>query len=430
MKEDFLHYVWRYKKFNLLNLQSTSGELITIISTGHYIQQAGPDFFDARMIIGGQKWAGNVEIHLKSSDWYIHHHESDSAYDTVILHVVWDHDMEIYQKNNIAVTTLELKHYVAADCLQKYSSLTTPKSWIYCERDLASVTHFTIRSWQEKMLVERLIRKSEAIEILLNESASDWEAVMFYLLAKNFGLNTNGELFFKLAQRIPFSAIRKERGEVANIEALLFGLIGSLQNCEDVYQNDLLKRWIYLKEKYQLDDSHVGTIQFFKHRPDNFPTIRLAQLAALYHLHQNLFAEVINCSLPIGFYAIFKIEVSEYWLTHYQFGKVSRASKKQLSPSFIQLLIINTIIPMKFAYEKSRGTNAEQQLIELMMMLPSENNSIIDKFRSFGVAAENAFDSQALLQLKNEYCNFGRCMQCAIGSELMQPQKAKNDVIL
>jgi hypothetical protein len=211
---------------------------------------------------------------------------------------------------------------------------------------------------------------------------------------------------------------------------LLFGLIGSLQNCEDVYQNDLLKRWIYLKEKYQLDDSHVGTIQFFKHRPDNFPTIRLAQLAALYHLHQNLFAEVINCSLPIGFYAIFKIEVSEYWLTHYQFGRISRASKKQLSPSFIQLLIINTIIPMKFAYEKSRGTSAEQQLIELMMMLPSENNSIIDKFRSFGVAAENAFDSQALLQLKNEYCNFGRCMQCAIGSELMQPQKAKNDVIL
>lgn len=419
MKEDFLHYLWRYKKFDLLNLRATSGDLITIISTGHYLQQAGPDFFDARMIIGNQKWAGNVEIHLKSSDWYIHHHEADPAYENVILHVVWDHDVDVYRKDNRPLPSLELKHYVKRECIDKYHSLTTPKSWIYCERSLSSITQFTIRFWQEKLFIERLSRKASTIETLLTESTSDWEAVLFCLLAKNFGLNTNGDLFLEIAKRIPFQVIRKESDDIENLEALFFGLSGSLSIGEDNYQNKLLKKWYYLKEKYQLDDTFIGSLQFFKHRPDNFPTIRLAQLAALYHHNKTLFCDIISCQLPKGFYEIFKIDVSDYWLTHYQFGKISKPTKKHLSQNFIQLLLINSIIPIKFAYERSRGSNAEQQLIELLMMLPPEQNSIVMNFKTFGIPAENAFDSQALIQLKNEYCNLSRCMNCAIGSELI-----------
>ena len=421
MKEDFLHYLWKFKKFDALNLKTFNGEEITIINVGQYLKLSGPDFFNAQITIGNQKWAGNVEIHLKSSDWYVHHHERDEAYENVILHVVWEHDTEIFRKNNTEIPVLELKKYVDAETISNYQSLTSPKSWIFCEKQLAAIPQFVLKNWQERLFFERLERKSNPIFELLQQTNHDWEAVLFCLLAKNFGLNTNGEIFLKIAQSIPFSIIRKESFEVENLEALLLGTAGLLDlEKEDNYFKDLKFRYFYLLHKYQLEKTIVEPVQFFKHRPDNFPTIRLSQLANLYHIHQNLFSKISIATSIENIYKTFNVSASNYWQNHYQFDKESPKKKKPLSKSFIDLVIINTIIPLQFAYAKSQGKEISEGLIQLLDEVAPEKNSIMDKFRSFGIKSKSAFDSQSLLQLKNEYCNNSRCLECAVGMELLK----------
>ena len=294
MKEDFLHHLWQFKKFDIANLQTTKGESIQILNSGQYLQLTGPDFFNAQLIIDNQKWAGNVEIHLKSSDWYLHDHEKDSNYDSVILHVVWEHDVPIFRKDNSEIPTLELKEYVSLSDLHKYQSLISQKSWIYCENELQNVDEFVFKNWQERLFFERLERKSQLIFELAEDSNHDWEAVLFCLLAKNFGLNTNGEMFYEIAKSIPFSVVRKESFSLASLEALLLGQANLLSyDFQDSYAKELQKSYDYSVQKYQLNEKVVGSVEFFKHRPDNFPTIRLAQLAMLYHLRQNLFAQII-----------------------------------------------------------------------------------------------------------------------------------------
>ncbi len=421
MKEDFLHYLWKFKKFDSLNLKTFNGEDITIINVGNYLELAGPDFFNAQLVVGNQKWAGNVEIHLKSSDWYVHHHERDEAYENVILHVVWEHDTEIFRSNNSEIPVLVLKNYVDTATVANYQMLMAPKSWIFCEKQLKDINEFTLKNWQERLFFERLERKSNPIFDLLKQTNNDWEAVLFCLLAKNFGLNTNGEIFLKIAESIPFSIIRKESLEVENLEALLLGTAGLLDlEKEDAYFKDLKFRYFYLLHKYQIEKKLVEPVQFFKHRPDNFPTIRLSQLANLYHNQQNLFSTISTSSSVQSIDEIFKISVSNYWQDHYQFDKESPKKKKRLSKSFIDLIIINTIIPLQFAFGKSQGKEISEDLIQLLNKVASEDNAILDKFSSFGIKSKNAFESQSLLQLKNEYCNKSRCLQCAIGMELLK----------
>ncbi|HJS00373.1 MAG TPA: DUF2851 family protein [Flavobacterium sp.] len=421
MKEDFLHYLWKYKKWNSLNLKTTTGEAIVVANVGQFLQLAGPDFFNAQISIGNQKWAGNVEIHLKSSDWYVHHHEKDSAYDNVILHVVWEHDTEVFRKNNTEIPVLELKNYVDKEVLTNYQSLLSPKSWIFCEKQLRGFDDFVLKNWQERLFFERLERKSKAIYDLLQQTDNDWEAVLFSMLAKNFGLNTNGEVFLKIAKAIPFSIIRKESFEVENLEALLFGKADLLEtDKEDNYFKDLKFRYFYLLHKYQLEPNSEGQVQFFKHRPDNFPTIRLSQLAHLYSKHQNLFSKIINVSSIETIYELFQLGPSAYWENHYQFDKVSPQKAKRLSRSFIDLLLINTIIAIQFAYAKSLGKEISEDLIAMLTAVAPEKNAIIDKFDSFGLKAVNSFESQSLLQLKNEYCAGGKCLECAIGLSLLK----------
>lgn len=421
MKEDFLHYLWKFKKFDALNLKTFNGEEITIINSGQYLELAGPDFFNAQITIDNQKWAGNVEIHLKSSDWYVHHHERDEGYENVILHVVWEHDTEIFRKNNIEIPVLELNKYVDAETLHNYQSLLTPKSWIFCEKQLVEIPQFTLKNWQERLFFERLERKSKPVFDLLEQTNQNWEAVLFCLLAKNFGLNTNGEIFLKIAQSIPFSIIRKESFEVENLEALLFGTAGLLDTeKEDVYFKDLKFRYFYLLHKYQLEKKIIEPVQFFKHRPDNFPTIRLSQLANLYHSQQNLFSKISSCNSHEVIYETFNVSASNYWQNHYQFDKESPKKKKLLSKSFIDLILINTIIPLQFAYAKSQGKEISEDLIQLLDEVAPEKNAILDKFSSFGIKSKNAFESQSLLQLKNEYCNKSSCLECAIGMELLK----------
>ena len=421
MKEDFLHYLWKFKKFDSLNLRTFNGEEITIVNVGQYLELAGPDFFNAQIVIGKQKWAGNVEIHLKSSDWYVHHHERDEAYENVILHVVWEHDTEIFRSNNTEIPVLELKAYIDAATIANYQYLMVPKSWIYCEKQLRDIKEFTLKNWQERLFFERLERKSNPIFELLKRTNNDWESVLFCLLAKNFGLNTNGEIFFKIAQTISFSTIRKESFEVENLEALLLGIAGLLDaEKEDNYFKDLKFRYFYLLHKYQIEKKVFEPVQFFKHRPDNFPTIRLSQLANLYHVQQNLFSVISTLNSVKSSYEVFNVSASEYWQNHYQFDKESPKKKKKLSKSFIDLVIINTIIPLQFAYAKSQGKEISEDLIQLINGVAPEKNAIIDKFGSFGIKAENAFETQSLLQLKNEYCNKSRCLECALGMELLK----------
>jgi hypothetical protein len=421
MKEDFLHYLWRFKKFDTLNLKTVNNEEITIVNVGQYLELAGPDFFNAQIVIGTQKWAGNVEIHIKSSDWYVHHHEKDAGYENVILHVVWEHDVAVFRSDNSEIPVLALKEYVEKATLENYQSLMTPKSWIFCEKQLKDVDEFALKNWQERLFFERLERKSQPIFDLLEQTNQDWEGVLFCLLAKNFGLNTNGEIFYKMAQSIPFSIIRKESFEVENIEALIFGTAGLLDSeKEDNYFKDLKFRYFYLLHKYQIEKVCIEPVQFFKHRPDNFPTIRLSQLANLYHSQQNLFSKINSLSSLKSTYELFQITASEYWQNHYQFDKESPMKQRKLSKSFIDLIVINTIIPIQFAFAKSQGKEISEDLIQLLNEVVAEKNAIIEKFTSFGIQSKTAFETQSLLQLKNEYCNKSKCLECVIGSELMK----------
>ena len=429
MKEDFLHYLWKFKKFDATILTTANGESLTIVNSGQYLKLAGPDFFNGQIIIGNQKWAGNIEIHIRSSDWYLHHHERDPAYENVILHVVWEHDVSVFRKNNTEIPVLILKNYTAQETIRNYLALSEPKSWIFCEPYITSIDRFVIVNWEARLLFERLEQKSAVITQLLRETNNDWEAAFFCLLAKNFGLNTNGESFLKMAQSIPFAVIRKEQREFKNLEGLFFGQLGLLRESkEDVFYNELQSNYRYLLHKHRLSPlENVGTT-FFKHRPDNFPTIRLSQLAQVYSGIPNLFSKCMSLKSVKDYYVLFDVAPSNYWQTHYQFDAVSPKKSKKISKSFIDLLLINSVIPMRFAYAQHHQKEVADSLIALMSSLAPEQNAIIEKFALFGIKAENAFESQALLQLKNEYCNKRRCLECAIGASLMKNGGAENSL--
>jgi len=421
MKEDFLHYIWVNKKFNFSELKTMDNQLIQIVNFGQYLQQSGPDIFNAQLIIDSQKWAGNVEIHVKSSDWYLHNHENDANYNNVILHVVWEHDTEVYRKDNSKIPVLQIKDYVTNDEVEKYKVLSTSKSWIFCENEIATVDDLLFSNWKERLFIERLEQKSIPIIKLLHENTSNWEATLFVMLAKSFGLNINGTSFFEMAKVIPYDIIKKESFNVENLEALFFGISNLLQEeRQDVYYNDLQKRWLFLKQKYQLEKYFITPVQFFKLRPDNFPTIRLAQLAQLYHYKQTLFIEIILAKTKEEIYAIFNNTTSSYWETHYNFDKESKLKAKKITTSFVDLIIVNTIMPIKFLYACTMTNDNAEELIELISRLKPEKNAIVEKFNKFNIKANNAFDSQSLLQLKNEYCNHKKCLQCNVGLALLK----------
>lgn len=421
MKEDFLHYVWNYKKFDFSNLKTVCKKPVFVINSGEYLQSSGADFFNAHLKIDGLYWAGNVEIHLKSSDWYLHNHHQDSNYDNVILHVVWDYDVDVYRKNNTEIPVLQLKDYVKKDLNDSYMDLTKNKSWIFCENQIHTLDDKQFNLWKNILFTERLLQKSLTIEELLRKNKNDWEATLFCMLAKNFGLNTNGNSFFEIAQSIPFQLIRKESYEVENLEALFFGKSNLLDNdFEENYPKDLQNRWTYLQAKYSLQKSFFGQLEFFKHRPDNFPTIRLAQLAMLYHKNQYFFDTIIKSNTAEEIYKAFNSATSEYWQTHYTLDKFSPKKQKSLTKSFIDLLIINTIIPFKFAYSRYLNKSSDEILKQLMFSLKPEKNTIIERFDQLGKKSKNAFDTQALLQLKKQYCDRKRCLECKVGQFLLK----------
>ncbi len=271
------------------------------------------------------------------------------------------------------------------------------------------------------MFLNRLERKSEIIDKRLRETNTNWEAIFFELLSKNFGLNTNGDCFLQLAQSIPFSIIRKESFDVENLEALFFGKLNLLDEpIEDEYHTKLVSNWSYLKIKYNLESEFGLHPQFFKLRPDNFPTIRLSQLANLITNNQNLFSQLIQSNSYAQIKQLLKSETSEYWKSHYNFSKTSKTKSKGLTNQFIDLILINTVIPIKFCYTKHQGKLNIEELICLLESIPSEKNAILEKFSAYNVKPVNAFQSQSLLELKNEYCNKNKCLNCAVGLQLLK----------
>ena len=420
MQEDFLHYIWKHKAFTAKSLKTTCGEDIAIKQFGQHNHNAGPDFFNAQINIDNQLWAGNVEIHIKSSDWYVHNHERDKAYDNVILHVVWEHDTEVFRQDNSKIPTLELKDYVDKSLLENYKKLIKSKNWINCEADFPKVNDFLLDNWLERLFIERLERKSEIISKLLNTSNNDWEAILFKMLLKNFGLKVNGEAFLSLANSVDYSVIRKLQKDTLDIEALLFGQANLLvEDIQDAYFLDLKTRYQFLRQKFKIVNTGVLPVQFFRLRPPNFPTIRLSQFANLYTSEHQLFSKVMALKTMEEFYELFKKGVTDFWMTHYTFAKASKISKKLLTKSFVDLLIINTIIPLKFSYAKSQGQNIDNDLFELIKQIKSESNSVVKKFFELKSIKKSALSSQALLQLKQNYCDKNKCLQCAVGNSLI-----------
>lgn len=422
MKEDFLHYIWQHKLFNTTALQTTIQKEIVIKKVGVLNTNAGADFFNAQLKIDNQLWAGNVEIHIKSSDWYVHGHEKDTNYDNVILHVVWEYDSPVYRSDNTEIPTLELSKYVAKDVFEKYQNLfSTPKKWINCEKGIHKIDDFIFNNWKERLYFERLEQKSSLILDLLSESNNDWEAVLFKLLAKNFGLKVNGEAFLLVANSLDFSVVRKEAETTEKLEALLLGQAGLLLDAkEDVYYNQLKNEYHYLVNKHRLKIPKTLGVQFFRLRPANFPTIRLAQLASLYATHQNLFSKLNELKNIEDFYEVFSVKASSYWSTHYNFDAESKKSAKKLTQSFIDLLLINTVIPLRFIYQKHIGKANQEEILQLIQSIKPEKNSVIERFTTLKVHSSSAFETQSLLELKNNYCSKHKCLQCAVGTALIR----------
>ena len=421
MQEAFLHYIWQYKKMTVVNLKTTQFEALEIVSAGQLNTNSGPDFFSAQLKIADQLWAGNVEIHINSSDWFVHHHETDNAYDNVILHVVWEHDTEIFRKDNSIIPTLELKHVVNKEVFNNYTKLMSSQNkWINCEADFSEVDDFVIENWFERLYFERLERKSKTIDDLLLDSKNNWEAVLFKMLFKNFGLKVNGDSFFGIAKTIDYAVIRKLQANQTALEALFFGQAGLLdQDIQEPYFLLLQKEYKFLKQKFQLIQNQVASVQFFRLRPQNFPTIRLSQLASLYYFRNNLFSKVIDRDTRQEFYELFKVGASTFWESHYTFEKVSKSSSKNISNSFIDLLLINTIIPIKFAYARYQGEDVNDSLLSLIQEISSEKNSVVSAFNNLKKVSHSAMQSQALIQLKTDYCDKNKCLECAIGNALI-----------
>ncbi len=422
MNEDFLQYVWKHKMFSKVDFKTTENENLTILKSGFHNKNAGPDFLNAQLKIEDQTWVGNVEIHLKSSDWYLHNHEIDANYDAVILHVVWENDAVVFMKNNKPIPTLVLKDLVNERVLENYRNLLfTPIKWIPCQNSIATTDKFTFANWKERLFFERLERKSGEITILLAQEKNNYEAVLFQLLAKNFGLKVNGDSFLRLAQSIHFPILQKTSFDAHQFAALLFGQAGFLEDeIQDAYHHQLKTTYKYLSHKYTLHSIPNKQFSFFRMRPSNFPTVRIAQLVSLFCKHKNFFSKLIALQDLKDFYALFSVEIPLFWKTHYNFESKSKSSSKKLTKSFVDLLIINTIIPLKFLYQKSSQGVDEEFFLEILKKMKPEKNSIISKFSDFGVAAKNALDTQALLELKNNYCAPKRCLECAIGSSILK----------
>ena len=421
MKEHFLHYLWKYQKFITTQFVGVDGEQIQVSKPGILNVHQGPDFLMAQMVIDGQQWAGTVEIHVKSSHWYQHHHEVDSNYDSVILHVVWEHDVAIFRKDHSVIPTLEIASLVAPNILKNYTLLQIPStSFLVCKDHLGAVPDMIFEQWIDGLFVHRMNQKSLEIMKRLTQTANHWEAVLLEHLISGFGLHINASAFKSIVQSVPFAVIQKCSEDPLQLEALLMGQAGLLDASGiDAYYLKLQSQYHYLRSKYRLENKTVQSPSFFRLRPASFPTLRLSQFANLWSQKRKLFTALMQVTTKEQVYELLSIKASDYWDIHYNFGVTSSKSKKQLSKSFMDLLIVNTIVPLQFTYQKKHHSVSENNYLELALSLIAEKNTIVGEFQKYRSIQNTAFHSQALLHLKKEYCDLKMCPSCAIGCHIL-----------
>ena len=419
MTEEFLHYIWKFKNFSFKDIKSTSGENIRILKSGEHNTNAGPDFLNAQVNIGKVRWAGSVEIHTKTSLWNNHGHDTDKAYDNVILHVVYEDDLNGESK----IPVLELKGLISESTISGYDTLLKSRTYIHCEEQFEKADSLTISSWIERMTVERLESRLSAIEAKLKAGNNDWREVFYQYLGRNFGFKTNGSAFERLAETLPQKILAKHRNNLTQIEALLYGQAGFLENnFEEEYPRILKKEFSFLRKKYSLTPIEFTRWKFLRMRPDNFPTIRISQFARLAYDSENLFSKILELKKPRDISKLLEASASEYWNTHYTFDKISKTdNEKKLGKASIDNILINTVAPMMYAYGHLRGEQKfKDNALHLLELTKPERNAISNKLEGMGFDNKNAFDSQGLLQLKKEYCEQKRCLSCSIGVKILR----------
>jgi hypothetical protein len=429
MSEFFLHFLYQFQYFDKTNLQTTDNERIEVLKIGRMNTNSGADFQDARLLIGDVEWAGSVEIHVKSSDWNLHEHQSDAAYQNVILHLVWEDDKPIFRKDNTKIPTLVLRERTDKNLLQKYQALMNAKTEMPCQNQFAEVDDIQKMMMLDKVLMKRLQDKSLIISESLIENNSDWEETAYQILAKNFGFKLNAEPFLQLAKNLPLKILQKHRDNLLQIEALIFGVAGFLNNPEeapenwDEYRHSLRKEFQFLNAKYQLQNHILGQHEwkYLRLRPANFPTVRLAQFAKFIQENANLFSVLIHLEDVKNFAKILKVKQSEYWIKHYVFGKSSEGNVPTLGNASVENIVINTVVPLLVSYANHKDNREYlEKAIRLLEELPSEENSITKHWKSIGLEIKTAFDSQASIEWFNHFCLAKRCLNCNVGVEILK----------
>ncbi|MDN5200616.1 DUF2851 family protein [Fulvivirgaceae bacterium BMA10] len=423
MKEDFLHFVWKHQYFDKKNLVSTNKEPINIFHPGFQNFDSGPDFSNTKLRIDNIDWHGHTEIHIKSSHWNAHAHQSNPAYDQVILHVVWEDDRTVHRSDGTKIPTLELKNRIASSQMKRYEGLMHHKGHILCIDQLNSINNITKLSMFDRVLMSRLEYKSTLIQNMVGKHCT-WEEVTYQTLAKNFGFKINAYAFLELARALPLKYIHKHSDSLFQIEAMLFGQAGFLEETYEVkYFKHLKQEYNFLSHKYDLKNRQLATHywKFLRLRPANFPTIRIAQFAILCHIQRNLFSLFKEVNTYEDIAEILSILQSEFWQYHYHFDKRAKKALTGLGKFSINNIIINTIVPLRMAYGRLKD---KQDLIEnaiaLLEKVPAESNNIVTKWRKAGIDVKNAFYSQASLELYNSFCKEKKCLFCNIGISIIR----------
>lgn len=423
MREDFLHHIWRFKLFRFKNAKTLSGKTIDIEKVGVSNPNAGPDFLEAHLKIDQLNWYGSVEIHTKSSDWLHHNHNINPNYHTIILHVVYEQDVTIPLLEDLGIETLELKNLIDPKTIEVYHQLTTERYNIPCYLLIDRVEEEKLSLWKNQLLLDRMMMKSTKILSELEKVQNNWEAVLFRQLSYTFGLKVNAEIFSQWSVSFPFSVLQKVQFNREVLTALFFGQAGMLEDAyQDEYHRSLSEKYQFLRVKYDLDPIPDHLFRYFRMRPISFPTIRIAQLAALYGMYKNLFSVLMSASSKEEIIAVFQsIEVDLYWEKRYRFGEESVKVSKKISVSKIENIILNTILPLRFAYAVYRDEEVDERWLTMYEELKPEKNNITDCYEKAGLKNKNAYDSQAYIQAYEHFCLPKKCLNCSIGYEVLKP---------
>ncbi len=424
MQEAFLHYVWQYQYFLMEELQTTEGQVLSIKSTGFINSDAGPDFNQSKVLIDDIEWSGSVEIHLKSSDWYLHHHQEDKAYNNVILHVVWEYDKVVTRSDKTQIPTLELKNRVRKDLLEKYNDLINfPRELIPCQHSFKKVDDITKYSMMDKLALQRLSFKANGILERLKRNKGNWEETAYQSLFKSIGLKVNGDTFEQLAERVPFSLIKKYYNQRNDIESILFGMAGFLEKkLVDPYYEQLQQKFQFLAHKHQvIEKLDAAQWKFMRLRPANFPTVRISQLSTILSDCEYLFNKIIKIENVADIQSWIQRPPSEYWQQHYNFCSPSPKKLGGLGQATLETILINSIVPILVAYGKEVDDQSYvDRAISYLETVKPENNKITRVYKSLGLSAKTGLDSQAMIQWYNEYCQKKKCLNCAVGTAILK----------